>query len=42
LERLRDLVPDLRTFLETVRWFTSEADLDRALATWEAAENSGG
>jgi hypothetical protein len=42
LERLRDLVPDLRTFLETVRWFTSEADLDRALATWEAAKNSGG
>jgi hypothetical protein len=35
LERLRSLTPDLRTFLETVRWFTSEADLDQALATWE-------
>lgn len=40
LERLRSLAPDLRTFLETVRWFTSEADIDRALATWEAVENS--
>jgi hypothetical protein len=42
LERLRSLVPDLRTFLETVRWFTSEADLDRALAAWEADANRGG
>jgi hypothetical protein len=32
LEHLRALSPDLRTFLETVRWFTSEADLDAALA----------
>lgn len=35
LQRLRELSPDLRTFLETVRWFTSEADLDRALAQAE-------
>jgi hypothetical protein len=34
LERLRSLTPDLRTFLETVRWFTSEADLDAALVQW--------
>ncbi len=32
LQHLRALSPDLRTFLETVRWFTSEADLDAALA----------
>jgi hypothetical protein len=32
LQRLRELSPDLRTFLETVRWFTGEADLDAALA----------
>jgi hypothetical protein len=32
LEQLRALSPDLRTFLDTVRWFTSEADLDAALA----------
>lgn len=41
LERLRTLMPDLRTFLETVRWFTSAADLDRALAAWEAAPGTG-
>jgi hypothetical protein len=35
LERLRELSPDLRTFLETVRWFTSAADLDKALASAE-------
>ena len=35
LQRLRELSPDLRTFLETVRWFTSEADLDKALAQAE-------
>jgi hypothetical protein len=35
LQRLRELSPDLRTFLETVRWFTSAADLDKALATAE-------
>jgi len=34
LERLRDLTPDLPTFLRTVRWFTSSADIDRALAEW--------
>jgi hypothetical protein len=33
LEQLRELSPDLRTYLETVRWFTSEADLDAALAS---------
>jgi hypothetical protein len=36
LNRLRELTPDLQTFLRTVRWFTSAADLDRALAEWEA------
>ncbi len=35
LQRLRELSPDLRTFLETVRWFTSEAHLDKALAQLE-------
>ncbi|MBK8045830.1 MAG: hypothetical protein IPK16_01035 [Anaerolineales bacterium] len=35
LERLRTQLPDLKSFLETVRWFTSEADLDRALASLE-------
>ncbi len=35
LQRLRELSPDLRTFLETVRWFTGEADLDKALASAE-------
>ncbi len=32
LQRLRAALPDLRTFLQTVRWFTSETDLDEALA----------
>jgi hypothetical protein len=36
LERLRVLMPDLRTFLETVRKFTSAEDLDRALGEWES------
>ncbi len=31
LEKLRELSPDLKTFLETVRWFTSAQDLDQAL-----------
>ncbi len=32
METLRAATPDLKTFLETVRSFTSTADLDRALA----------
>ncbi|MCB0054769.1 MAG: hypothetical protein KDE24_35070, partial [Caldilinea sp.] len=32
LEELRSLVPDVRTFLQTVRGFTSPEDIDRALA----------
>lgn len=32
LQQLRELSPNLRIFLETVRWFTGEADLDAALA----------
>jgi len=36
LQQLRALMPDLRTFLETVRWFTSEADLDAAIKAWRA------
>lgn len=35
LERLRELMPDLKTFLTTVRGMTSEAELDAALAQWE-------
>jgi hypothetical protein len=34
LQQLRALTPDLRAFLETVRWFTSAADLDAALTNW--------
>ncbi len=37
LERLRELSPDLRSFLETVRRFTDPADLDAALAEMEDA-----
>jgi hypothetical protein len=40
LEQLRELSPDLRTFLETVRWFTSEADLDKALVSASASSGS--
>ncbi|MBP8292220.1 MAG: hypothetical protein KAX65_05570, partial [Caldilineaceae bacterium] len=36
LLRLRALSPDLRTFLETVRWFTSADDLTHALIEREA------
>lgn len=34
MEELRSLTPDVRTFLATVRGFTSSEDLDRALAQW--------
>lgn len=34
-ERLRELSPDLATFLRTVRWFTSPEDLDQALSAVE-------
>ncbi len=37
MERLRDLMPDVKTFLETVRSFTSVEDLDQALIEWGAA-----
>ncbi len=36
LEELRSLVPDVRTFLQTVRGFTSPDDIDRALAKWRS------
>lgn len=36
LYRLRELMPDIKTFLETVRGFSSVEDLDSALAEWEA------
>jgi hypothetical protein len=36
LYRLRELMPDVKTFLETVRDFTSVEDLEVALAEWEA------
>jgi hypothetical protein len=38
LERLRDLAPDLATFLKTVRGFTSVEDLDDALSDWGGAQ----
>jgi hypothetical protein len=41
MERLRELMPDLKTFLETVRGFTSVADLDQALADWEGQAGTG-
>jgi len=37
LEQLRELSPDLLSFLETVRWFTEPEDLDAALAEMEDA-----
>ena len=37
LDRLRELSPDLRSFLETVRWFTEPEDLDVALVELEDA-----
>ena len=36
LQQLRQLAPDLPTFVAVVRGFTSAADLDRALATWDS------
>ena len=36
LEELRSLVPDVRTFLQTVRGFTSPDDIDRALDEWRS------
>jgi hypothetical protein len=35
LERLRASIPDVSTFLETVRGFNSVEDLEKALAEWE-------
>ena len=35
MERLRDLMPDVETFLVTVRSFTEVADLEAALAEWQ-------
>jgi hypothetical protein len=37
MDRLRGLMPDLITFLETVRAFTTPEDLAKALAEWEAS-----
>ena len=34
LEELRSLTPDVRTFLQIVRGFTSPEDIDRALDAW--------
>lgn len=34
LQELRAAAPSVRAFLETVRWFTAEHDLDQALSTW--------
>jgi hypothetical protein len=35
LQRLRALMPDVKTFLQTVRSFTSAADVEHTLAEWE-------
>lgn len=35
LEKLRQFMPDLKTFLTTVRAIQNDADLDAALAQWE-------
>ncbi|MCC6456495.1 MAG: hypothetical protein IT328_16180 [Caldilineaceae bacterium] len=35
LARLRELMPDLKTFLETVRGFTSVEELNQTLLLWE-------
>jgi hypothetical protein len=35
MERLRELLPDLVTFMHTVRWFTAVEDLEQALASLE-------
>lgn len=35
LERLRTLTPNVKTFLQVVRSFTTPEDVDRALATWK-------
>ncbi len=37
LGELRGSMPDLLTFLNTVRWFTSVEDLERALGEWDVA-----
>lgn len=36
LERLRQLTPDVKTFLAAVRSITTAAEVDQALADWEA------
>ena len=38
LDALRAAMPDVASFLETVREFTTPEDLDNALALWEAKE----
>ena len=40
LENLRALTPDVRTFLEIVRGFTSPGDLDASLAEWQELSNA--
>ncbi|MCB0141639.1 MAG: hypothetical protein KDE50_17165, partial [Caldilineaceae bacterium] len=35
LDDLRAAMPDLQTFVHTVRWFTSAAELNDAAAKWE-------
>ncbi|MFN8486554.1 MAG: hypothetical protein U0350_03115 [Caldilineaceae bacterium] len=40
LEKLHQLIPDLKTFLTTVRAMQSDADLDAALAQWEKKDGS--
>ena len=40
MDRLRVLMPDLKTFLETVRGFTTVDELNQALAEWEAKAGS--
>lgn len=38
MDRLRAAMPDLETFLHTVRWFTSEEELQQALAEWAQSD----
>lgn len=41
LERLRELTPDVKTFLQVVRPFTTPADVAAALAQWESTGRDG-
>lgn len=42
LRELRQLTPDLKTFVDTVKWFTESEDLDRALDEWTLLQEASG